>query len=861
MATDNDVQDAVALRDAMTTAVAARCAEWGFPLPVQVEAAFRRVPRHLFAPEVSPEAAYAVDIVEVKRSEHGALISTMSAPDIQAMQLVQADISPGMRVLEIGSGGYFASLLSELVGPTGQVTTMDIDADVTSRARDCLAAAGYSQVRVVTADGEYGWEANAPYDRIMVTVGAWDIAPAWRHQLAKGGRIVIPLRMKGITRSLALERTNDHLVSLSQGVCGFVRMQGAGQHDEHLWLLNGEKVGLRFDDGNLADPGKLDGVLAGKPTAAWSGVTVARPEPFPDLPLWMATALPGFCNITVKASGDEDPGIAVEQGGRWFPFAAVEDDSFAYLSVRPAAGEGRVEFGAHGYGPRGGEVAQAIVEQVQVWDRDYRGGAGPQFEVWPIDHPVEVPPNSVLITKQHTRVAISWPDAERCCSRAAAPPAIGGRTRPRDPARNSTRPTTNQYGDHMTTVRDRDVDDADQLRTAMVAELRGDAITSDAVAKAMATVPRHLFVPEAPLEQAYEPNTAVPIKRDSDGLTLSSLSAAHLQATMLEQAEITPGMRVLEIGSMGYNAAVIAELVGPTGHVTSIDIDREIVERARTYLADAGYDRVDVVHADAEYGLPAGAPYDRIIVTVDSPDIPPAWLEQLTGNGRIVVPLRLKGVTRSIAFDRDGAGLVSRSYCLCRFVPMQGDGARSNQRLTINTGVYLTMEDTEHSIDVTALRQALHSPPMESWPGAAFDLPDELELFLLTNSPRMALLHASPERIEEGLVRAAARLGAPVLIGDDGSFAYRIKRQRGSDDFESGVIAHGPSAEYVTAQYGQLLRRWAEQYRRRGAACIRYLPAQAATPPEHEPQQGGLLRKRHGSVAVSWPQTSGTPGR
>ncbi|MFI7643277.1 hypothetical protein [Nonomuraea sp. NPDC049400] len=126
MTTDNDVQDAAALRDAMTTAVAAKCAEWGFPLPVRVEAAFRTVPRHLFAPQVAPDKAYALDIVEVKRGEHGVLTSTMSAPEIQAMQLVQADISPGMRVLEIGSGGYFASLLSELVGPTGQVTTMDI---------------------------------------------------------------------------------------------------------------------------------------------------------------------------------------------------------------------------------------------------------------------------------------------------------------------------------------------------------------------------------------------------------------------------------------------------------------------------------------------------------------------------------------------------------------------------------------------------------------------------------------------------------------------------------------------------------------------------------------------------------------
>ncbi|TMR22442.1 methyltransferase, FxLD system [Nonomuraea turkmeniaca] len=413
----------------------------------------------------------------------------------------------------------------------------------------------------------------------------------------------------------------------------------------------------------------------------------------------------------------------------------------------------------------------------------------------------------------------------------------------------------------MTTVRDSDVENADWLRASMVEALRDNAITSDAVAKAMAIVPRHVFVPEVHLAQAYEPNTAVPVKRDGDGMTLSSLSAPRLQAAMLEQAEVKPGMRVLEVGSMGYNAALLAELVGPAGHVTSVDIDGDIVERARAHLAAVGYDRVEVVHADAEYGVPSSAPYDRVIVTVASPDIPPAWLAQLAIKGRIVVPLQLKGVTRSIAFDRGGVGLVSRSYHPCRFVPMQGDGACKEQRLTIDTGVCLNIEDTEHSIDVNALRQALHSPPMESWPGAVFDLPDELDLFLLTNSPRMALLRASPERVDEGLVNVSARLGVPVLIGDDGSFAYRIERVQDGDVFESGVIAHGPSAEYAAAQYGQLLRRWAEHYRRRGAASIRYLPVPAVTSPERAPQQGGLLRRWHGSVAVFWPEIDGTPRR
>lgn len=83
-----------------------------------------------------------------------------------------------------------------------------------------------------------------------------------------------------------------------------------------------------------------------------------------------------------------------------------------------------------------------------------------------------------------------------------------------------------------------------------------------------------------------------------------------------------------------------------------------------------------MVLADAEDGVPGGVPYDRIIITAGAWDIPPAWIAQLSSpKGRLVVPLRMRGLTRSIAFDLDGSGLVSRDYCLARFVPVRGDGA------------------------------------------------------------------------------------------------------------------------------------------------------------------------------------------
>ena len=202
-----------------------------------VEAAFRAVPRHLFLPGMPLEAAYANDSMVTRRDEHGVSISSVSAPRIIAMMLEQLQAAPGHRVLEIGSGGYNAALLAELVGEDGEVTTIDIDQEVIDRARQGLTAAGYESVNVLCADGEFGAKEHAPFDRVIVTVGAWDIAPAWVDQLADGGRIVVPLRMRGLTRSVAFERKGGHLASRAYELCGFVPMQGAGECRERLVLL------------------------------------------------------------------------------------------------------------------------------------------------------------------------------------------------------------------------------------------------------------------------------------------------------------------------------------------------------------------------------------------------------------------------------------------------------------------------------------------------------------------------------------------------------------------------------------------------------------------------------------------------
>jgi len=165
---------------------------------------------------------------------------------------------------------------------------------VTARARRLLDAAGYRQVTAVCADAETGFADGAPYDRILVTVGAWDIPPAWTGQLAAGGRLVVPLRLLGgLTRSVALESAGEHWSSLDHQMCGFVPMRGAGAHDERQVVLH-DHVRLCLGDRHLqADVGELAAALVQPGVRRWTGVSVTNNEPFDGLHVWLATTLPG----------------------------------------------------------------------------------------------------------------------------------------------------------------------------------------------------------------------------------------------------------------------------------------------------------------------------------------------------------------------------------------------------------------------------------------------------------------------------------------------------------------------------------------------------------------------------------------
>lgn len=304
------------------------------------------------------------------------------------------------------------------------------------------------------------------------------------------------------------------------------------------------------------------------------------------------------------------------------------------------------------------------------------------------------------------------------------------------------------------------------LREAMVRELHavGD-LHSDAVARAIGVVPRHVFAPEEPLPCAYATETILQPKRDECGVATSMISPVDIQAMMLDQARLSPGMRVLEIGSGGYNAALLAELVGNTGQVTTVDIDPDVIDHTRRCLDTARYEQVQTFVADAAEGLPEHAPYDGIIATTSTADIPPAWIEQLATGGRLVVPLRMRGLTKSVALERRENHLASTEYELCSFVPMQGRASPNEQWIPLDRNDVGLRLDQRQQVDVERLRRALSQPRQEAWStvtasGGRFD---GLHLWLAINLPHFGVLAASKDAATRGTVvspiRASYRSG------------------------------------------------------------------------------------------------------
>ncbi|HYU19009.1 MAG TPA: protein-L-isoaspartate(D-aspartate) O-methyltransferase [Chloroflexota bacterium] len=203
---------------------------------------------------------------------------------------------------------------------------------------------------------------------------------------------------------------------------------------------------------------------------------------------------------------------------------------------------------------------------------------------------------------------------------------------------------------------------ADQRRR-LVEELRAEGIKDDRVLALIGRVPREQFLPASQRDLAYR-NSALPI---GQGQTISQ---PFVVALMTQELDLSGVERVLEIGTgSGYQTAILAEM---SRHVVTVERHPPLLERAREILTSLGYRNVELHLTNGSLGWPAGAPYDRIIVTAAAPDVPEPLMDQLAADGRLVIPVGSASQQELLLVKRKGGQTERRKLGPVRFVPLVG---------------------------------------------------------------------------------------------------------------------------------------------------------------------------------------------
>lgn len=201
-----------------------------------------------------------------------------------------------------------------------------------------------------------------------------------------------------------------------------------------------------------------------------------------------------------------------------------------------------------------------------------------------------------------------------------------------------------------------------RTRARMIERLREKGIRNEAVLKAMAAVPRHVFVEEALASRAYE-DTALPLGM---GQTISQPYVVARMIELLLNGRNTLG-KALEIGAgCGYQAAVLAQL---TNEVYAVERLGPLLEKAKAHMRTLQQFNVRLKHADGQFGLPEAGPFDSIIVAAAGVQVPPALLQQLAPGGRLVLPVGA-GEQYLSFIEHTAQGYIETRLDAVRFVPL-----------------------------------------------------------------------------------------------------------------------------------------------------------------------------------------------
>lgn len=204
-----------------------------------------------------------------------------------------------------------------------------------------------------------------------------------------------------------------------------------------------------------------------------------------------------------------------------------------------------------------------------------------------------------------------------------------------------------------------------RLREEMVAtQIEARGITDPKVLKAMRRVPRHLFVSEAMMDQAYM-DYPLPIGEQQ------TISQPFIVAEMTQALNLSEDDRVLEIGTgSGYQAAILAEIVS---RVYTIERKHALFVKTRRLFDKLKYFNIVTRYTDGTSGWKDESPFDAIIVTAGAPELPEALLEQLAPDGRLVIPVGDQHSQDLVRIVRDEKGFKKESLGRCRFVKLIGE--------------------------------------------------------------------------------------------------------------------------------------------------------------------------------------------